>query len=107
MKTSVFFTILASVARDFIIARLLIPTSTALAGCNCKCQDPSGTGPQWNDLTEQVCTNQNLNENTPFCIETYHEDQHHQCSAPNCCIDSGDFDKQCKQLGTPGAYCWK
>ncbi|EGO59851.1 hypothetical protein NEUTE1DRAFT_39997 [Neurospora tetrasperma FGSC 2508] len=93
MKISVFLTILASV-------------TSALAGCNCKCQDPSGTGPQWDDLTEQVCDMQN-DESSLFCIETYHGNQHHQCSAPNCCIDSGDFDKQCKILGAPGAYCWK
>ncbi|KAI8242807.1 hypothetical protein K4K55_009690 [Colletotrichum sp. SAR 10_96] len=27
----------------------------AFAGKNCKCQDPSGKGPQWNDLTKQCC----------------------------------------------------
>lgn len=26
-----------------------------MAACNCKCQDPSGEGPQWNELTEEVC----------------------------------------------------
>ncbi|KAK3491737.1 hypothetical protein B0T13DRAFT_477498 [Neurospora crassa] len=50
---------------------------SALAGCNCKCQDPSGSGPQWNDLTEKVCNIQQANQGI-FCMQTYHEDQHHQ-----------------------------
>jgi hypothetical protein len=35
-------------------ANNIIPSST-LAGQNCKCQDPSGKGPQWNEYTNRCC----------------------------------------------------
>ncbi|KAK3946685.1 hypothetical protein QBC32DRAFT_225552 [Pseudoneurospora amorphoporcata] len=94
MKVSVFLTILGSV-------------TGALAGCNCKCQDPSGTGPQWNDLTEEACDTQ-LPGESGECLLTkvYHGDQHHQCSSFACCIDSGGFNQFCKDRGAPGAFCW-
>lgn len=37
-----------------------------MAACNCKCQDPSGEGPQWNDLTKAVC-DQKLGDETGLC----------------------------------------
>ncbi|CAI0653517.1 unnamed protein product [Colletotrichum noveboracense] len=39
-------------AQIFMLAATI---SGAFAGKNCKCQDPSGKGPQWNDLTKQCC----------------------------------------------------
>ncbi|KAK2772601.1 hypothetical protein CKAH01_13897 [Colletotrichum kahawae] len=37
------------------IFMLAATISGTFAGKNCKCQDPSGKGPQWNDLTKQCC----------------------------------------------------
>ncbi|KAF4976856.1 hypothetical protein FZEAL_6540 [Fusarium zealandicum] len=79
----------------------------AFAGCNCKCQDPSGSGPQWNDLTEQVCGTKLAGENDIcFLDKTFRPDKANQCSSAGCCIDSGGFDEECRKLGAPGAYCW-
>ncbi|KAK3347634.1 hypothetical protein B0H65DRAFT_441241 [Neurospora tetraspora] len=66
MKVSVFLTILSSV-------------TSALAGCNCKCQDPSGTGPQWDDLTYEACSVQ-LPDESAACLmnKVYHGQEHHQ-----------------------------
>jgi hypothetical protein len=50
---------------------------SVLAGYNCKCQDPSGTGPQWNVETEKVC---GYLEGDTGCYSLYHADQHHQVS---------------------------
>ena len=66
------------------LTRLLTLASLAtiaLAGHNCKCQDPSGVGPQWNDLTEQCCDAARNNcVNWPGFVPKYHGDQHHQVS---------------------------
>ncbi|WAO88921.1 Hypothetical protein NCS54_00628900 [Fusarium falciforme] len=80
---------------------------SAIAGHNCKCQDPSGTGPQWNDLTKKVCQ-ERLPGESSYCQQfgkKYHG-SHHQCSSPGNCIDSGGFNSRCKELGAPGAFCW-
>ncbi|KAK4624419.1 hypothetical protein CLAFUW4_06388 [Fulvia fulva] len=42
-----------------IVASLAMLCGSALAAGNCKCQDPSGTGPQWNEYTEMCCENGN------------------------------------------------
>ncbi|WAO88919.1 Hypothetical protein NCS54_00628600 [Fusarium falciforme] len=86
---------------------LSLAATSALAGKNCKCQDPSGTGPQWNDLTKKVCGEQ-LRGESMLCLanKKYHGDQHHQCSSSLGCIDSGGFNNRCKELGAAGAYCW-
>ena len=57
--------------------------NSALAGKNCKCLDPSGTGPQWNSLTEKYCHNVVLPGENRACglTKTYHADQHHQVSS--------------------------
>ncbi|KAF2723928.1 hypothetical protein K431DRAFT_324746, partial [Polychaeton citri CBS 116435] len=77
------------------------------AGHNCKCQDPSGTGPQWDSLTEKAC-NTVLNGETENCVlfKKYHADQHHQCSCSTNCMASGGFNDWCAANGAPGAYCW-
>ena len=59
-------------------------SSSVLAGGNCKCQDPSGTGPQWNDLTEQICKTQKWETITWYgqvihCPSEY-KTSHHQVS---------------------------
>ncbi|KAK8122668.1 hypothetical protein PG984_011338 [Apiospora sp. TS-2023a] len=89
------------------IFTILLGSTSVLAGCNCKCQDPSGTGPQWNDLTQKACGIQ-LPGESGACVlnKQYHGDQHHQCSSSFCCIDSGGFNDWCKANGAPGAYCW-
>ena len=51
---------------------------SALAGHNCKCQDPSGTGPQYNSMTESCCGNGAVTETCPSFQPNYHGDQHHQ-----------------------------
>ncbi|KAK7984708.1 hypothetical protein PG996_006054 [Apiospora saccharicola] len=115
------------------IFTILLGSTSVLAGCNCKCQDPSGTGPQWNDLTQRACGTQLPGENGACALnKQYHGDQHHQvgtsqdvarpdrsikrnhelthhhnqCSSSFCCIDSGGFNDWCKANGAPGAYCW-
>ncbi|KAK8075496.1 hypothetical protein PG997_010159 [Apiospora hydei] len=86
---------------------VVLGSTSVLAGCNCKCQDPSGTGPQWNDLTAQGCGTKLAGESIACSWnKQYHGDQHHQCSSSLCCIDSGNFDLFCKLGGAPGAYCW-
>lgn len=54
---------------------------SAFAGHNCKCQDPSGTGPQWDWATEKVCKQMS----TGTCWATYHGDQHHQVKLRTLC----------------------
>ncbi|KAH7136189.1 hypothetical protein B0J11DRAFT_179929 [Dendryphion nanum] len=39
-------------------AMLLTAIGGVLAGQNCKCQHPSGTGPQWNQLTKECCNSE-------------------------------------------------
>ena len=59
-------------------------THRAIAGRNCKCQDPSGNGPQWDGLTQQVCNEQasgaSAGASGLACQINigYHADQHHQ-----------------------------
>ena len=54
---------------------------SAFAGHNCKCQDPSGTGPQWDWATEKICRQMS----TSTCWATYHADQHHQVKLRTLC----------------------
>ncbi|KAF1825866.1 uncharacterized protein K489DRAFT_331331 [Dissoconium aciculare CBS 342.82] len=85
---------------------VLLLAGSAMAGQNCKCQDPSGTGPQYNDATETCCGK--LQCGGPAGIGgSYYPGPNHQCSASGTnCLDSGAFVQCCKDLGGPGAYCW-
>ncbi|KAF4461141.1 hypothetical protein FALBO_12059 [Fusarium albosuccineum] len=90
-----------------VVALILSAVSGAFAAGNCKCQDPSGTGPQWDDLTQKACGMQFPGENGACVLnKQYHGDQHHQCSSSFGCIDAGAFNDWCAQNGAPGAYCW-
>ncbi|KAF7453523.1 hypothetical protein A1F94_000168 [Pyrenophora tritici-repentis] len=64
-----------------IAATILGAANMAYAGHNCKCQDPSGTGPQWDGLTQQVCNEQSASQNL-ICGTNiiYHPQEHHQVS---------------------------
>ncbi|EDU39957.1 hypothetical protein PtrSN002B_000477 [Pyrenophora tritici-repentis] len=90
-----------------IAATILGAANMAYAGHNCKCQDPSGTGPQWDGLTQQVCNEQSASQNL-ICGTNiiYHPQEHHQCTSSLNCLNSGAFNDRCRQLGAPGAYCW-
>ena len=59
---------------------LLLATHRAFAGHNCKCQDPSGTGPQYDSITQYCCGNK-VSTTCPPGQPIYHGDQHHQVSS--------------------------
>ncbi|KAL4886106.1 hypothetical protein BJY04DRAFT_178500 [Aspergillus karnatakaensis] len=67
--------------QKFLALIIAFGAAGALAGNNCKCQDPSGTSPQWDGLTQQA-SNLALGDeaNGAFCVlnKQYHADQHHQ-----------------------------
>ncbi|KAI8253653.1 hypothetical protein K4K58_007060 [Colletotrichum sp. SAR11_239] len=77
--------------------------SGAFAGKNCKCQDPSGKGPQWNDLTKQCC---NGDVNAGCFFAPNFPGPNNQCTGVGNCLNSGAFNDCCKSKGAPGAYCW-
>ena len=52
---------------------------SVIAGHNCKCQDPSGTGPQYDEITQYCCGN-DVSTSCPPGQPIYHGDQHHQVS---------------------------
>ncbi|KAH8883768.1 hypothetical protein GQ53DRAFT_663309, partial [Thozetella sp. PMI_491] len=69
---------------------------SVFAGKNCKCQDPSGTGEQWNDLTK-ACCDTIINPTCFFgCLPIFGGN----------CLDSGKFNNCCVSKGAPGAFCW-
>ncbi|KAL3484724.1 hypothetical protein BJX62DRAFT_243668 [Aspergillus germanicus] len=93
----------------FFTLIIALGAAGVLAGHNCKCQDPSGTGPQWDDLTEEACGKNLGNEgDNLFCgiDKYYHGDQHHQCTSPGGCLDSGAWNTWCLENGAAGAFCW-
>lgn len=63
--------------RDYSDRGCLLIVLSAQAGYNCKCQDPSGVGPQWNSLTERVCEEQEAGS-WIWCDINYAEDKAHQ-----------------------------
>ncbi|KAK4629056.1 hypothetical protein CLAFUW4_07758 [Fulvia fulva] len=95
--------------RTTLISTLFLTLlGSAIAGENCKCQDPSGSGPQWNDATSVCCQGDQASQSS--CFE-YGMGKNNQCSAKSInCINSGLFDKCCKKQGdlsvAPGAFCW-
>jgi hypothetical protein len=93
---------------------LIFPRSVQ-AGYNCKCQDPSGKGPQWDRYTFQCCEG----DMTKGCWNFRYPGPNNQvrifgvqqvivtwlifvfqCAGEGNCIDSGLFDKCCKGYGS-------
>ncbi|KAK4615923.1 hypothetical protein CLAFUW4_10123 [Fulvia fulva] len=84
-------------------ALFLTILGSAFASENCKCQDPSGTGPQRNDLTGQCCPGSAVSS----CEKHDFPGPNHQCTGGSTtCLNDDAFDKCCKDAGAPGAYCW-
>ncbi|KAF0323068.1 hypothetical protein GQ607_009612 [Colletotrichum asianum] len=72
---------------------LVATISGAFAGKNCKCQDPSGKGPQWNDLTKQCC---NGDVNAGCFFAPNFPGPNNQCTGVGNCLNSGAFNDCCK-----------
>ncbi|KAF3801020.1 hypothetical protein GCG54_00010298 [Colletotrichum gloeosporioides] len=98
-------------AQIFMLAATM---SGAFAGKNCKCQDPSGKGPQWNGLTKQCC-NGDVNAGCFFApnfpgpnnqVHYFGSLENSHCTGVGNCLNSGAFNDCCKSKGAPGAYCW-
>ncbi|CAK1366701.1 unnamed protein product [Cercospora beticola] len=78
----------------------------AIAGYNCKCQDPSGTGPQWYRASFFCCLGDAGTVNS--CWNSQFPGPNHQCTGGgDNCIDSGAFNQCCIDHGAPGAFCWE
>jgi hypothetical protein len=60
----------------FTLPLFLSMLSSVLAGQNCKCQDPSGTGPQYDGLTQQCC-------GVDGCSVSYYPGPNHQVCLPS------------------------
>ncbi|KAL5333688.1 hypothetical protein BJX70DRAFT_403306 [Aspergillus crustosus] len=74
---------------------------------NCKCQDPSGTGPQWNDITEKCCLEGD--DGGGGCGSNVFMGGSNQCTAQfgTICFEQEKFDACCKNRGvSAGAFCW-